>query len=107
MLQEKQRQNPTVEILAPTTRACEKEACEREAYEREAGRTGSRGRWRWMTSWPVAGSEVRPELCLFPAVNLLYFGSQLVWTFELELLAHWAWPIHSLQVPEEGAISDF
>ena len=103
MLQEKQRQNPTAETLAPTTRACEKEAC-----EREAGRTRSRGRWRWMTSWPVAGSEVRPELCLIPAVNLLYFGSQLVCTSELELQAHWAWPIHSPQVvPEEGAISDF
>lgn len=60
-----------------------------------------------MTSWPVAGSEVRPELCLIPAVNLLYFGSQLVRTSELELQAHWAWPIRSPQVaPEEGAISE-
>ena len=48
-----------------------------------------------MTGWPVAGSEVRPGLCLIPAVNLLYFGGQLVCTSELELQAHWAWPIHS------------
>lgn len=60
-----------------------------------------------MTSWPVAGSGVRPELCLIPARNLLCFGSQLVCTSELELQAHWAWPIHSPQeAPEEGAVSE-
>lgn len=60
-----------------------------------------------MTSWPVAGSEVRPGLCLIPAVNLLYFGGQLVCTSELELQEHCAWPIHSPQVAhEEGAISE-